>query len=336
VIIQVRFKYGCFDEMCMVGDRKVRLCNWVRFLRQAQCSRDVNLLAERSADTGDVIYRVISHVPVGGELLMHFDCDSDLPSERCLASVHTGLTLTREYSVFEQMLGNASEGTAECVISPRTTSVSTGSFSSSSLPVSPLTSSNPPALTLMTSPIETAFVPQQVPNQMRETTNIATSRYLSSPADVTTWRRVSLPVPDYNFYKNWSGEGEDVDEENEEGTDANPMPIDLTWSSPEARHSPSVVTRTSYDVISISDVDDDNGDAFNGCDVSDRLTTSDDVMTRLAFECKMVTTGESGATPSSHRREKTLLPCNTCGKKFNRPSRLKRHTRTHTGQLLAY
>lgn len=185
----------------------MRHCNWVRFLRQAQCSRDVNLLAERGTDTGNVIYRVISHVPVGGELLVHFDCDPDLPSQRCLASAHTSLTLTREYGVFEQMLRNASVPAAERVISPRASNVKTGTSSSSSLPISLLTSATPPALTLMTSPIETAWqprhatapadhvskvVPQQLLNQMREMAKVTASRYLSSPTDVTTWRRVSF------------------------------------------------------------------------------------------------------------------------------------------------
>lgn len=38
-----------------------------------------------------------------------------------------------------------------------------------------------------------------------------------------------------------------------------------------------------------------------------------------------------GAVVAKKRKARTMLPCAMCGKEFDRPSLLKRHVRTHTG-----
>ena len=70
-VLQIRYRFGCYDEILLVGNRKVRHCNWVRFLRETSCQEDVNIVGELQKGEA-VVFRVTSFVPPNGELLVHF------------------------------------------------------------------------------------------------------------------------------------------------------------------------------------------------------------------------------------------------------------------------
>ena len=47
-LLQIRHRFGCYDEITEVDRRRVRHCNWVRFLRAASTySDEVNLIGTK-------------------------------------------------------------------------------------------------------------------------------------------------------------------------------------------------------------------------------------------------------------------------------------------------
>ena len=87
----------------------------------------------------------------------------------------------------------------------------------------------------------------------------------------------------------------------------------------------------------VPDAVDDPVDNDNDSDDSLEVITpswmsrDDDALADDEHDSKLIMT--SFPVPLLRRKEKTWLPCEYCGKKFDRPSLLKRHMRTHTGQL---
>jgi len=64
--MQVRRRYGGFDEVLQVEKREVRHCNWVRFLQATTNMNDVNVVARRVNKQPQ--FQVIKSLPVNAEL----------------------------------------------------------------------------------------------------------------------------------------------------------------------------------------------------------------------------------------------------------------------------
>ncbi|KAJ9582161.1 hypothetical protein L9F63_003503, partial [Diploptera punctata] len=68
---KIRHRFGCYDEITEVDRRRVRHCNWVRFLRAASTySDEVNLIGTKVK--GEPIYEAVKSIPANSELVVYF------------------------------------------------------------------------------------------------------------------------------------------------------------------------------------------------------------------------------------------------------------------------
>ncbi|XP_075225480.1 uncharacterized protein LOC142326720 [Lycorma delicatula] len=67
----IRHRFGCYDEITEVDRRRVRHCNWVRFLRTAPtyCPQ-VNLIGTKVK--GEPIYEAVKMIPANSELVVYY------------------------------------------------------------------------------------------------------------------------------------------------------------------------------------------------------------------------------------------------------------------------
>ncbi|KAK9507264.1 hypothetical protein O3M35_007165 [Rhynocoris fuscipes] len=70
-LIYIRHRFGCYDEITEVDRRKVRHCNWVRFLRTSSTYSDqVNIIGTKIK--GEPIYEVVKSIPANSELTVYY------------------------------------------------------------------------------------------------------------------------------------------------------------------------------------------------------------------------------------------------------------------------
>lgn len=68
---QIRYDFGCYDEICEVEDRLVRHCNWIRFSKSSTNIKDVNFLA--TIVQGEPLYQTIRQIKPNDEIVVFFD-----------------------------------------------------------------------------------------------------------------------------------------------------------------------------------------------------------------------------------------------------------------------
>ncbi|XP_054264075.1 zinc finger protein 227-like isoform X2 [Macrosteles quadrilineatus] len=67
----IRHRFGCYDEITEVDRRRVRHCNWVRFLRTANSySQEVNIIGTKVK--GEPIYEAVKTIPAHSELVVYY------------------------------------------------------------------------------------------------------------------------------------------------------------------------------------------------------------------------------------------------------------------------
>ena len=74
-ILQIRYKFGCYDEICDVENRMVRHCNWIRFSKSSGNINDVNFIAAIVKD--QPVYQAIRPVKPNDEIVIFFDHVND-------------------------------------------------------------------------------------------------------------------------------------------------------------------------------------------------------------------------------------------------------------------
>ncbi|CAL1269325.1 unnamed protein product [Larinioides sclopetarius] len=139
----VRHRFGCYDEIQKIDCRRVRHCNWIRFLKSSpSLNNEVNLLG--SLVKGEPVFEAIRTIPSNTELVVYLENsgEADGSSLRSQMSLMACRTLTAAH--YRHAMGLILEDTPLDL---------SRSLLSSRVPVMTLDVS-PPTRTLMTPPSE--------------------------------------------------------------------------------------------------------------------------------------------------------------------------------------
>lgn len=104
IILQVRHRFGCQDDILAVDGQEVRRCNWVRFCKSSDTLDVANIFATRI--NGKVTYRTLRMIKPNDEIVVFFSASTqsdDITKQGTVSSSELAVSAEEEEEEEEEI-----------------------------------------------------------------------------------------------------------------------------------------------------------------------------------------------------------------------------------------